>query len=101
MQFYSEGRARSYDFDFVGARDFLKRAVAADSEFALAHSALSEAWSRLGYENEARKEAKLALQYARGLPPETALAIQGQYRETLVRLVRCGRSLSNALQLVP
>ena len=57
--------------------------MAADPEFALAHSALSEAWSRLGYENEARKEAKLALQYARGLPPETALAIQGQYRETL------------------
>ncbi len=83
LQFYSEGRARSYDFDFIGARDFLKRAVAADPEFALAHSALSETWSRLGYENEARKEAKLALQYARGLPPETALAIQGQYRETL------------------
>ena len=83
LQFYSEGRARSYDFDFVGARDFLKRAVAADSEFALAHSALSEAWSKLGYENEARKEAKLALQYARGLPPENALAIQGEYRETL------------------
>ena len=83
LQFYSEGRARRYDFDFVGARDFLKRAVAADPEFALAHSALSETWSKLGYENEARKEAKLALQYARGLPPETALAIQGEYRETL------------------
>ncbi len=83
LQFYSEGRARRYDFDFVGARDFLKRAVAADPEFALAHSALSEAWSRLGYENEARKEAKLALQYAHGLLPETALAIQGQYREAL------------------
>ncbi len=83
LQFYSEGRARRYEFDFVGARDFLKRAVAADPEFALAHSALSEAWSRLGYENEARKEAKLALQYAHGLLPETALAIQGQYRETL------------------
>jgi tetratricopeptide (TPR) repeat protein len=83
LQFYSEGRARSYDFDFVGARDFLKRAVAADPGFALAHSALSEAWSKLGYENEARNEAKLALQYARGLPPETAMATQGQYQETL------------------
>jgi DNA-binding winged helix-turn-helix (wHTH) protein/tetratricopeptide (TPR) repeat protein len=83
LQFFSEGRARSYDFDFVGARDFLKRAVAADPEFALAHSALSEAWSRLGYENEARNEAKVALRCARGLAPETALAIQGQYRETL------------------
>jgi DNA-binding winged helix-turn-helix (wHTH) protein/tetratricopeptide (TPR) repeat protein len=83
LQFFSEGRARSYDFDFVGARDFLKRAVAADPEFALAHSALSEAWSKLGYENEARDEAKVALRCARGLAPETALAIQGEYRETL------------------
>jgi tetratricopeptide (TPR) repeat protein len=83
LQFYSEGRARSYDFDFEGARDFLKRAVAADPQFALAHSALSDAWSKLGYEAEARNEAKLALKYSRGLPPETALAIQGQNQEAL------------------
>ncbi len=83
VQFYSEGRARSYDFDFVGARDFLKRSIAADPGFALAHSALSEALSRLGYESDARYEAKLAMQDAKGLPPETALAIQGRYQESL------------------
>ncbi len=83
VQFYSEGRARSYEFDFVGARDFLRRAVAADPGFALAHSALSEALSKLGNAAEARNEAKLALQGARGLPPETALAIQGQYQESV------------------
>jgi len=43
LQFYSEGRARLYEFDFVGARDLLKRAVTADPDFALAHSALSSA----------------------------------------------------------
>ena len=83
LQFYSEGRARGYEFDFVGARDFLKRAVAADPGFALAHSALSEAWSKLGYEIQARSEAKLALQDSRALAPETALAIQGQYQESI------------------
>ncbi len=83
VQFYSEGRARSYEFDFVGARDFLRRAVAADPAFALAHSALSEALSKLGNTAEARNEAKLALQHARGLPPETAFAIQGQYQESV------------------
>jgi len=82
VQFYSEGRARSYEFDFVGARDFLRRAVAADPGFALAHSALSDAWSKLGYETEARYEAKLALQDMRGLPPEIGLEIQGRYRES-------------------
>ena len=83
VQFYSEGRARSFDFDFVGARDFLKRSVAADPGFALAHSALSEALRKLGYESDARSEAKLALQHAKGLPPETELAIQGQYQESV------------------
>jgi DNA-binding winged helix-turn-helix (wHTH) protein/tetratricopeptide (TPR) repeat protein len=83
VQFYSEGRARSYDFDFVGARDFLKRSIAADPGFALGHSALSEALSRLGYESDARYEAKLAMQDAKGLPPETTLAIQGRYQESL------------------
>jgi tetratricopeptide (TPR) repeat protein len=82
VQFYSEGRARSFDFDFVGARDFLRRSVAADPGFAVAHSALSEALGRLGYESDARHEAKLALQHAKGLPPETKLAIQGQFQES-------------------
>lgn len=82
LQFYSEGLARSYDFDFVGARDFLKRAIAADPSFALAHSALSDSWSKLGYEIEARREARLATQDMRGLPPETELEIQGRFQET-------------------
>jgi DNA-binding winged helix-turn-helix (wHTH) protein/tetratricopeptide (TPR) repeat protein len=83
LQFYSEGRARLYDFDFVGARDFLKRAVTADPDFALAHSSLARAWGGLGYEAEERGEAKRALQLARKLPTETALAIQGQYQQSV------------------
>jgi DNA-binding winged helix-turn-helix (wHTH) protein/tetratricopeptide (TPR) repeat protein len=83
LQFYSEGRERLYEFDFVGARDLLKRAVAADPNFALAHSALSSALSSLGYEIQARDEAKRALQHTQDLPSEVALAIQGQYQESI------------------
>lgn len=83
LQFYSEGRARLYDFDFVGARDLLKRAVTADPDFALAHSALARALSSLGYGAQERDEAKRALQLARNLPQETALAIQGQYQQSV------------------
>lgn len=83
MQLYSEGRARTYQFDFVGARDFLKRSVAADPDFALAHSALSSAMSSLGYESVAREEAKRAMQHSQGLGQESALAIQGQYQESI------------------
>jgi DNA-binding winged helix-turn-helix (wHTH) protein/tetratricopeptide (TPR) repeat protein len=83
LQFYSEGLARLYDFDFVGARDFLKRAVIADPEFALAHSALARALSGLGYEAQEREEAKRALQLTQNLPQETALTIQGQYQQSI------------------
>jgi hypothetical protein len=40
---YVEGRARIWAFDMLGARDLLVKAVAADPDFPLAHSALSEA----------------------------------------------------------
>jgi len=83
MQFYSEGLARLYEFDFVGARDFLKRAVTADPGFALAHSSLARAWSGLGYGTQERDEANRALQLAQNLPPEAALAIQGQYQQSV------------------
>lgn len=83
LQFFSQGRARLYEFDFVGARDLLKRAVAADPKFALAHSALSSAYSGLGFQALARDEGKQALQHSRDLPQETALVIQGQYQESI------------------
>jgi len=83
LQFYSEGRARLYEFDFVGARDLLKRAVTADPKFALALSALSSSLASLGYEAQAREEAKRAVQDAHDLPPEIALEIQGQYQESI------------------
>jgi DNA-binding winged helix-turn-helix (wHTH) protein/tetratricopeptide (TPR) repeat protein len=83
VQFFSEGRARLYEFDFVGARDLLKRAVNADPNFALAHSSLARAWGGMGYEAQEREEAKRALELTRNLPPEAALAIQGQYQQSV------------------
>jgi eukaryotic-like serine/threonine-protein kinase len=83
LQLYSEGRARIYQFDFIGARDFLKRAVTADPDFALAHSALASAMNGLGYEVQARVEAQRALQHSRGLTQESALVIQGQFQESV------------------
>lgn len=83
LQLYSQGRACLIAFDFVGARDFLKRAVIADPHLALAHSALSEAWFHLGYTAEARSEAKRALEQSNDLPPEEALVIRGSYQESM------------------
>ncbi|HEX4487070.1 MAG TPA: winged helix-turn-helix domain-containing protein, partial [Terriglobales bacterium] len=83
LRLYSEGRARLYAFDFIGARDFLQRATAADSSYPLAHAALSEAWSRLGHAKEAQAEAKQALDRSRSLSREEALLVRGQYEESI------------------
>ncbi len=59
-------------FDALAARDLLEQALEIDSDFAMAHAALSEAWLTLGYDREAEQSADLAFQLAegRGLPRE-------------------------------
>src|SRR5262249_45611915 len=69
-------------FDAPGARDLLEKAVAEDPSHALAHSALSVAWSRLGYEERAQDEAKRAFDLATSLSREERLTVEGRYRET-------------------
>jgi tetratricopeptide (TPR) repeat protein len=59
---YSEGLAKLRAFDALRARDLLEKAISADPEFALAHSALSSALSSLGYDSQARQEAKRAVE---------------------------------------
>ena len=83
VRFYTEGRAKLWGFDAVGARDLLTKAVAADPNYPLAHSALSEAWSGSGYSAKARAEAERALALSEHLPAEDRLVIEGQYRVIL------------------
>jgi DNA-binding winged helix-turn-helix (wHTH) protein/tetratricopeptide (TPR) repeat protein/TolB-like protein len=77
---YSEGLARLRVLDALGARDLLQQAVAADPKFSLAHSALAEAWSRLGYDKEARQESKQAYDLSANLSREDKLVVEGRYR---------------------
>src|SRR5207249_2415376 len=57
---YSEGLNRMRSFEVQAAREFLEKAVAADAQHALSHSALAESWSALGYDGKAQEEAKKA-----------------------------------------
>jgi eukaryotic-like serine/threonine-protein kinase len=77
---YSEGLARLRVWDPLDARDLLLRATAADPKFALAHSALAEAWSRLGYGNKAQQEARQAYDLSTNLSREEKLVVEGRYR---------------------
>ena len=79
---YSEGLAKLRAFDALGARDVLEKAVVEDPNHALAHSALSSAWSRLGYDAKAQEEAKKAFDLSTTLSREDRLQVEGRYRET-------------------
>jgi DNA-binding winged helix-turn-helix (wHTH) protein/TolB-like protein len=78
---YSEGLARLRVLDAVEARDLLQQAVAADPKFSLAHSALAEAWSRLGYDKKAQQEARQAYDLSANLSREERLVVEGRYRD--------------------
>jgi eukaryotic-like serine/threonine-protein kinase len=78
---YSEGLARLRVFDAMEARDLLQQAIEADPKFSLAHSALAEAWSRLGYDKKAQQEARQAYELAANLSREEKLLAEGRYRD--------------------
>jgi tetratricopeptide (TPR) repeat protein len=78
---YAEGLEKLRVFDAAGARDLLEKSTAADPNYALAHSALSAAWSALGYDAKAADEAKKAFDLSGSLLREEHLAIEGRYYE--------------------
>ena len=55
----------------------------ADPHYALAHAALADAWFQLGYDQNAKEEAKHALDLSATLPLETRLIIEGSYRQKM------------------
>jgi len=80
---YSEGLERLHLFDALGAKNLLEKAVAAEPKSAQAHSALSAAWSSLGYMSKAADEAKKAMDLSVDLTREDRLSIEGQYHAAL------------------
>jgi hypothetical protein len=90
--------AKLEKFDALAARALLEKAIAADPNHPLSHSALAQAWSALGYESKAAEEAKRALDPSANLPREQRLAIEGNYREfarDLPAAIEIYRTLSN------
>jgi eukaryotic-like serine/threonine-protein kinase len=86
VRLYSEGLAKLRIADVVSARDLLERAVAADPNYALGHSALADAWAALGYDQNAQQESKKARDLSSALPPsglprEQRLWIEGRDSE--------------------
>lgn len=57
---YSEGLAQLRSFDTLGARTSLEKAISIEPNFALAHAALADALSAMGYDLKAGEEGKKA-----------------------------------------
>jgi eukaryotic-like serine/threonine-protein kinase len=78
---YTEGLAKLRSFDALGARDLLQRAIELEPKLAVAHSALADAWQKLGYDSNAREQAKKAVDLSANLPQVDRRSIDAQYRE--------------------
>jgi len=83
---YTEGIARLRLSENVTARDLLVKAVTAEPDYPLAHAALADAWSALGYDARAVAAAKRAFELSDKLSREERLSIEGQYRTTAAEL---------------
>ena len=81
LHLYHEGLIKLRAFDPPGAEVLLQKAVEADPDTAMFHSALSEAWSALGYDARAEVEARRAADLAGSLSPEERLAIEGRLHQ--------------------
>ena len=77
-QFFAEGLARLRDFDSLGAKDLLQKAAKIEPGHAGTHQALAEALHAMGYDEEARTEAALAVKLGAGLPRQELLNMQGE-----------------------
>jgi eukaryotic-like serine/threonine-protein kinase len=101
VRLYTEGRAKLWAFDFLGARDLLVKAIAADPNYPLAHSALSEALWHEGYQGKARAEAQQALELSQHLPQEDQLLVEGQYRRAIADWPKTIQAYQSLFHLFP
>ena len=78
---YAQGLAKLRSFEATQARDLLTQAIEKDPGYALAHEALAEVWSQLGYDDKAKAESRRAFELSAGLTRRDALGIEGRFRE--------------------
>ena len=78
---YFEGLGQLRNFDLLGAKQSLTNAAKADPNFSLAHAYLAEAWNRLGYDEKAIQEAKIAFELSARLGREDKTLVEARFRE--------------------
>jgi eukaryotic-like serine/threonine-protein kinase len=81
LKYYTQGREKLRTFDVLAATTLFEKAVESDPNYAEAHSALAEAWWKLGYEERARDAAKQAFDLSTGLSTDTGGLVRARYYE--------------------
>jgi serine/threonine protein kinase/tetratricopeptide (TPR) repeat protein len=100
-RYYAGGLAKLRRLEALAARADLEKAISLDPDFALAHSALSDAWSTLGFDENAKQEAQRAFDLSGSLSRERRLWIEAHYRETMHEWDRASQIYSALLEFFP
>jgi eukaryotic-like serine/threonine-protein kinase len=79
LRAYSEGLRQLRSFDLLAARDSFENSIKADASFPLSHAYLAEVWSKLGYDDRSKSEAKIAFDLSGNLLREDQLLVQARY----------------------
>ena len=82
VRLYAEGLEHLRSLDTLAALTKLQHATEAEPQYPLAHAALAIAWSTLGYDENAVKEATLALELSAGLQREDRLLVEALHAST-------------------
>ncbi|MGD2114773.1 MAG: tetratricopeptide repeat protein [Acidobacteriota bacterium] len=98
---YAEGLAALQGFDPAAAKDLFEQASRAEPTNPLIHSALSLAWSDLGFRERAREEARRAMDLSENLPREEHLSIEARFLETTGRWTEAARTYRDLWALYP
>jgi TolB-like protein len=98
---YAEGVAKLHAGESLAAKELLEAATTVDPRSAIAWSALAQAWSDLGYDQNAVVAAKRATSLTTGLSHETKLLIDGRYQLLSGDPARAGTSFARLFQLAP
>jgi tetratricopeptide (TPR) repeat protein len=101
IRLYAEALLRLRSYDLVSARDLLLRAEAIEPSSVVIQAALSDVWSKLGQDAQARDAALRAFQGRRSLSQEMQLAIEAHFYETRKQWDRANEIYRSLLTLFP
>jgi len=83
IRLYSLGLAKLREFDAAAAKELFLQSIAAEPNYPLSHSMLSNAWGQLGYSQRRKDEAKRGRDLSAKLPRVSRMMVEADYRESL------------------